>query len=647
MGRRRKRFICGPPSKAIFSLVILAVVLGFEASAQTRNVTCTTLKKTGTSVVVPVDYTYPQGEFACLDEDGTFRLGLTEGQFGYWRGDQLVWQPEYDDSGQTRQPEYWIFDRHGVLFLLDQDGNCLWSSTEEEAQGAALVSTKKAQLTLDYAGITIHTEGPDESILWKVDVSSAPSQWSCISYNLDTIMIDTEQVYFRGESHCLDNDRHFGLDSNGSFGFFHGSKLQWAPVPVDDESKLVATHWFLERDGTLVLKDAASGSQVTCSLLDIDKRSSRNLKETRKGSMSWFLHWHDREISPTGKGNATTIETGKNDTSADRLMYLAYYYPWYLDGDWSRHETQDIPLLGYYGTDLPQLAEQHIEWALRGNISSWVVSWGGTDTLSKRHFDQGMLSASNIDKIKFCMFFESKALKGTGFQNGTAQARLLKDLQEMKKEYFDHPSYLRLNGRPVVAVYITRWRAMFDEYFNKSVLDDLRAAIDEDIFFIGDEPFFGNGNDDPATSHNGLTSDGTTVFDAYTTYNMFENDRVIPNETASDYMLREAMPIFQAWSEETLFFPNVIPMYHDFRGKEPLLGDADDFLRQLYAVACLPRPEWVAKDIPKMVFVTSFNEWWEGTQVEPDEADRYGFDFLDALASFKVNVSEEGYSWCP
>ena len=35
------------------------------------------------------------------------------------------------------------------------------------------------------------------------------------------------------------------------------------------------------------------------------------------------------------------------------------------------------------------------------------------------------------------------------------------------------------------------------------------------------------------------------------------------------------------------------------------------------------------------MFVTSFNEWWEGTQIEPDAEDEYGYTLLNAIKSFK------------
>ncbi len=109
---------------------------------------------------------------------------------------------------------------------------------------------------------------------------------------------------------------------------------------------------------------------------------------------------------------------------------------------------------------------------------------------------------------------------------------------------------------------------------------------------------------------------------------MYQDKKVIPGETASDFMLREAMPIFERWSENTLFFPNVLPMYHNFRGKKALGGNTEDFLRRLEAISCLKRPDWYDHSYPDLVFVTSFNEWWEESQIEPDNENIYGFRVL-------------------
>jgi len=104
-------------------------------------------------------------------------------------------------------------------------------------------------------------------------------------------------------------------------------------------------------------------------------------------------------------------------------MNLAYCYPWYLDGDCYHHVTQEVPLLVHYGTDSPTVADQHILWELR----VWEM--------------EGCYRAAMETKCDFCMLYESISPEGTGFQDGTAQVRLVQDLQTMKGEHFTHPSY--------------------------------------------------------------------------------------------------------------------------------------------------------------------------------------------------------------
>jgi hypothetical protein len=495
-----------------------------------------------------------------------------------------------------------------------------------------------------------------------------------------------------------------GLFSDGTFGVAYNESILWSATNENENEPFYGDHWKFQQDGNLVVYsddkavwasawEVARNGHGPVSLVPDSKLAFCETSLTIQSpldtepSVLWSVSY-----GPTMTINTTTItpltESSTQPTVVDSqhpvLMYLAYYYPWYYQGDWSRHDIQNTPFLGFYGTDDPSIAEQHIEWAVhRAKISSWVVSWWGDDSLTKSHFDRGMLQANNIDQILFCMLYESKVLEGASFVDGTAQAMLLTHFQSMQKDYFTHPSYLRLNGRPVVVLYITR--TIFGLGFGPEVLDEIRTALGEDIFFIADEPFFGNGHDDPRTAGNGIRPNtDRPLFDAYTTYNMYQGERVQLGETASDFMLREAMPIFERWSNETLFFPNVLPMYHDFRGNQPLIGNAEDFLRQLQAVVCLPRPTWYTatttatttitattatsatttttasttsssisshesslyESYPDLVFVTSWNEWWEGSQIEPDDS-VYGFEFIDALAKFKKSVDTNGgYSWC-
>jgi hypothetical protein len=66
-----------------------------------------------------------------------------------------------------------------------------------------------------------------------------------------------------------------------------------------------------------------------------------------------------------------------------------------------------------------------------------------------------------------------------------------------------------------------------------------------------------------------------------------------------------------------------------------LTGNAAGLLAQQKTFACLPHPSWYRNEFPNLMFVTFFNEWWEGTSIEPDVKDEYGYKFLDTIKEFK------------
>lgn len=332
--------------------------------------------------------------------------------------------------------------------------------------------------------------------------------------------------------------------------------------------------------------------------------------------------------------------TSNNKTD---MMIISFYYPWYNDGDWTKHDTQGShPMLGQYGSDVVSITEKHIDWAVdRGGIDAWAVSWWAPESPSAEKFTKGMLNANNIDKIKFCMVYESLgALPVRDFANGTlALDKFTQDMEYFRDNYFSHSSYLHMNNRPVVYIYVARsWRNITSD-----MLQQVNDKVGKDILFIADIPFYGL-NEDPHTAVSGGIMNGKPVFEAYTAYNMYEARLVQDKgESAMDYMFREGLPIFNRWSSDTVFFPHVLPKYHDFREGHPkLTGDSEGLLTQLKTFACLPRPN--TTNLPKVMFVTSFNEWWEGSSIEPDSEGDYGFSFLDTVKRFKdsrLNCSQE------
>lgn len=326
----------------------------------------------------------------------------------------------------------------------------------------------------------------------------------------------------------------------------------------------------------------------------------------------------------------STLGTFRALSVAKKPTILAYYYPWYIRDDWSRHDYVGTPTLGKYGTDSPQIAEQHISWSAEHGINGLFVSWWGQEHLVASHLKSGLLKATNLDRIKFAMFYESLGIldpeDGTkdgvvDFSEPQVMSALIADFQHLTQEYFDHPQYLKFSGRPVVGLYVSRTF----RNFTQEHLERLQQAIGYNVYFIADEIFFGK-QASPDTARNRQAQ-----FDAYTAYNMFENAKVRPNDSALTYQAREAFPIFRQWAKHKTFIPSIFPSYQDFRGNKPLFGSPDEFATILDAASSIASPG--SASAPQMILLTSFNEWWEGTTIEPTI--EYGGDYLDAIQHFK------------
>lgn len=320
------------------------------------------------------------------------------------------------------------------------------------------------------------------------------------------------------------------------------------------------------------------------------------------------------------------------NTGSGKDLIMAYYYPWYIKGDWTRHKYQGAPVLGQYGTDDPAVAEKHIDWAAGAGIDSLIVSWWGPGSLTDKHFSKGFLQAKNLESVKFAFIYEAfgvldkedgKADSIVDFSNPGPMKKMLSDFMCMRDQYFKNPSYLRIGRKPVVVLYVTRQFVKFGREHIQSLEKDLGM----ELFLIADEAFI-DAQSDPVTARNGIVSDGKSVFDAYTAYNMFENKNVREGESALDYMRREAFPVYEKWGSRTVFCPHVMPTYHDFRGNRILKGTPEEFRKmidEVRKIASIP----VGQGINKIIMVTSFNEWWEGTTIEPSSG--YGTSYLDVI----------------
>ncbi len=316
-----------------------------------------------------------------------------------------------------------------------------------------------------------------------------------------------------------------------------------------------------------------------------------------------------------------------NDPSATPDRHVSvYYYPWYgKSGQWSQGTLRQAlnpaqpPLLGAYSCRDPQTVAQHIAWSETYGIDSWICSWWGPDSWEDVTLRSAIVPNLNGHTLRFAIFYESANLLGmdeNGIQFDQEQITLFRDhLMAMANAYFNHPNYLRIDGRPVVYLYLTR--AYRGNYALAFLLARLALMdLGHDVFLVGDEVYWDQPNEqriallDAVTAYN---MHGPTAYADYPETTRFWDD------VAATYATYRAA----CDRHGTALIPNVMPGFND-RGVRlsadhytipPSASDgADptDTFRQGATMAGMFLDSRL-----NMVCITSFNEWHEDTQIEP------------------------------
>lgn len=199
-----------------------------------------------------------------------------------------------------------------------------------------------------------------------------------------------------------------------------------------------------------------------------------------------------------------------------------------------------------------------------------------------------------------------------------ALGKIAYDMEALADDLAD-PAWLKIGGRPVVMLYVTRCYEDADEMFPA-----IREALG-DVYLVADEVFWGGGVKEDRLKH----------FDAVTSYNWYRPGKWHGNteQEACDTFLanvRDCASRNAATCRKmgVPYWPVAMPGYDDtgVRPKEehPPLPRMGGYLfdRSLQ--------DGITQD-PECLMVCSFSEWFEDTQIEP--CGSYGDLYLDILRS--------------
>jgi len=296
-------------------------------------------------------------------------------------------------------------------------------------------------------------------------------------------------------------------------------------------------------------------------------------------------------------------------------------------------------MLGEYNDRDVEVIGQHLEWSRYAGIDFWVTSWWGPgrreDVTTLNH----ILQHPDLDEFKIAVFYET-----VGRTNGfTDYSDLGPDITYLAENYFGHPNYLRIDGKPVLFVYLTR--VLSTRGTLQSSLETMRTAAagkGYSLYIVGDQVF---------GRPPGVPGD-IALLDAITNYDVYGSmgaKGYATSRSVDAYYAAQAGWKALAQSAEVAFIPAVTPGFNDRGAREghaPLSRKlaSDQEFGSLFRAMIRGAQEQADVAVGRMMMVTSWNEWHEDTQIEPARlAPATSLDDSGTGSGYTNGLSYEGY----
>jgi len=323
-----------------------------------------------------------------------------------------------------------------------------------------------------------------------------------------------------------------------------------------------------------------------------------------------------------------------------------HYYPWYSGDFHGGHYLRDrllptqLPVLGEYNDRESSTISAHLDWSRSTGIDFWSASWWGPDSGEDFTLRTHIFPHPELGDFKIAIHYET-----VGRTNEFSDySNIGPDFSYLAEHYFGHPNYFKIDGKPVVIVYLTRVMSSLGTL--QSSLNAMREAANAagyGLYIMGDQVF---GYAPPYPGNIALL-DGIMNYDVYGSMSA----RAYAGQSAIDaYYATQAQWKALADSVGTDYAPAVTPGFNDKavrEGNSPVSRQltADDEFGSLFRAMLRGAKQLTDPDIGHMILVTSWNEWHEDTQIEPVcPADPTSQDDSASGMDLTVGLAYEGYA---
>ena len=311
--------------------------------------------------------------------------------------------------------------------------------------------------------------------------------------------------------------------------------------------------------------------------------------------------------------------------TTDIIVY-ADYYPWFDEDTWERGYS-DTPILGFYDSLSSEVLSEHSRLANTYGIDVFRVEY--IPQLDK-NIKNGILNAE-LGNTKICLMYDimvRNILAGKGnppynFDNNEIYNSFINDLDMIADNYFSHPNYFKINGRPVLFIYITRelygnWMAAI----NQARINMIEKGFN--VYLVGDNIYYD------------YDYQGIEVFDAIGIYSPYQAGPQNPND-----LIKRMEVLYAKWKNAAVssgidFIPGAMPGYNDMclgaeRNPMPPFNCTGVEFNKMLKMILKYLDNVNGADNLMQVSIATFNEHQEGSAIEPSL--EWGYDRINQISA--------------